>query len=186
MFRHRPQLDLMMNEKQNMQIRPLRQDDLAIRVKWMNDPRVNSSMHFDIPVMLDKTIKWYANNLNNEKRSDVVFIERGQIVAFGGLTSITDKPRKAELYIFVNPEGQRNGVGSAAVNLLCGWGFQNLNLWKIYLLTNEDNFAAVRIYEKCGFHLEGRHRQEYVTDKGEYKDRLYFGLLKTDYGKCFV
>jgi RimJ/RimL family protein N-acetyltransferase len=28
---------------------------------------------------------------------------------------------------------------------------------------------------------EGRHRQEYINHFGEYKDRLYYGLLKTEF-----
>lgn len=147
----------------------------------MNDSRVYSSMHFGVPVHLEKTIEWFKNNLTNNRRSDVTFVENGKIVAFGGLTSITDEPRIAELYVFVDPDVQHNGIGTAATSLLCGWGFTKLNLRKIYLITNEDNLTAIRVYQKCGFSLEGRHRQEYLSFDGAYKDRLYFGLLKSEW-----
>ncbi len=46
--------------------------------------------------------------------------------------------------------------------------------------------AAIKVYEKCGFVLEGRHRKEYLNEKGELKDRLYYGLLLSDYEKSHV
>jgi len=169
------------NIQRGMQIRELQKGDLKTRVEWMNDPRVYSSMHFDVPILLDNTLKWFDRIITNDKRSDVVFTIDETIVAFGGLTSITDNPRLAELYIFVDPSSQCKGVGSMATSLLCDWGFSRLGLHKIYLMTNEDNISAIKVYQKCGFQLEGRHRQEYVGSDGNCRDRLYFGLLKTEF-----
>ncbi len=169
-----------------MLIRELSLEDLAIRVKWMNNPKVYSSMHFDLPVKMDNTVAWYERNKDNGSRSDVVFCDDGEIVAFGGLTSITSDTKKAELYIFVAPDAQHTGLGTKATKLLCDWGFSKLGLKKIYLYTNEDNMAAIKVYEKCGFVLEGRHRKEYLNEKGELKDRLYYGLLLSDYEKSHV
>ena len=166
-----------------MEIRQLQNQDLAIRVQWMNDPRVYSSMHFSVPVLLEKTREWFIKNTTNIMRSDVVFIENEKIVAFGGLTSITETPRKAELYVFVDPSSQQKGLGTSATALLCEWGFIKLKLDKIYLYTNEDNAAAVKVYQKCGFTLEGRLRKEYAAQDGVLKDRLYFGLLRSEWDK---
>ncbi len=164
-----------------MKIRELRLDDLPIRVQWMNNPKVNSSMHFTLPILIENTIEWFQRNSSNPYRSDVVFLENDEIVAFGGLTSITEDTKKAELYVFVSPDSQCSGLGSKATELLCDWGFSKLGLSKIYLYTNEDNVAAIRVYEKCGFLLEGRLRNEYLCKNGELKDRLYYGKLKSDH-----
>ena len=163
-----------------MIIRRITLDDLKTRVDWMNNPKVYMSMHFELPVLLENTVKWFENNRTNDKRADVCFEEEGVLVAFGGLTTIDPVLRKAELYIFVDPIAQKSGIGTRATKLLCEYGFNELNLHKIFLLTNEDNIAAIKVYEKCGFVLEGRQREEYLTD-GVYKDRLYFGLLKSDF-----
>lgn len=161
-----------------MKLRTLQIGDLKIRVEWMNNPKVYSSMHFDVPVSLDNTICWFEKNQQNDNRSDVVFEEEGQIVAMGGLTNINRYTNKAELYVFVNPYLQRGGLGTQATKVLCKYGFEILNLDKIYLETNEDNCAAKRVYEKCGFKLEGVLRNEYKTHEGLLKSRLYYGILK--------
>jgi len=163
-----------------MELRKLTFEDLPIRVEWMNNPKIYSSMHFDLPVLLENTIKWFEKNRTNNQRSDVCFVENEEIVAFGGLTSIDNTLKKAELYIFVNPDSHKSGIGTQATKLLCQYGFKELCLHKIYLLTNENNLAAIKVYQKCGFVLEGRHRDEYLAEE-RYLDRLYFGLLKTEF-----
>lgn len=161
-----------------MTIRKLSRSDLPIRVAWMNNPKVYQSMHFDIPIMLDNTESWYDSVIDNQNRFDCVFEEKGEIIAFGGLTKIDRGTDKAELYIFVNPNLQRGGIGTTATKLLCKYGFENLKLNKVYLETNEDNTAARRVYEKCGFRLEGEHREEYKALEGRLLSRMYYGLLK--------
>lgn len=164
-----------------MIIRRLEERDLPLRVSWMNDERVYGSMHFDIPILLENTINWFRNNIGNEKRSDLVFEKDEEIVAFGGLTGINREVNKAELYVFVNPSIQKKGIGTKAIRLLCKYGFEELGLSKIWLETNEDNMAARRVYEKCGFMLEGVHREEYKTIDGAMLSRLYYGLLKREF-----
>lgn len=161
-----------------MKVRRLQERDLPIRVEWMNNPRVYSSMHYDIPILLDNTIRWFEKNVGNENRVDLVFEESDEVVAMGGLTNINHEINKAELYIFVNPNSQRAGIGTHATKLLCKYGFEQMGLNKIFLETNEDNYAARRVYEKCGFSLEGMHRAEYRDKDGNYLCRIYMGLLK--------
>ena len=164
-----------------MIVRKLEESDLQLRVCWMNNEKVYSSMHFDIPVIMENTIKWYHNNIGNNKRADLTFEEGGEIVAFGGLTCINREVDKADLYIFVNPNAQKGGIGTKATKLLCKYGFEELGLSKIYLETNEDNVVARRVYEKCGFRLEGVHREEYKTLDGVMLSRMYYGLLKREF-----
>lgn len=166
-----------------MEIRRLQREDLETRVLWMNNPLIYSNMHFEVPILMDKTILWYENNLTNENRFDITVLEDGIIVAFGGLTSINRDIGKAETYLFADPVHLHKGIGTRAKKLICRFGFEQLGLNKIYFVTNEDNYASIRVNEKCGFKLEGRFRQEYITKEGEKKDRLYFGLLKEEWEK---
>lgn len=161
-----------------MIIRDLKEKDLPARVEWMNNPRIYGSMHYSVPILLENTINWYKSNVGNNKRVDVVFEVDEQLVAMGGLTNINPDSKLAELYIFVNPDLQGGGIGTKATKLLCRMGFERCNLEKIYLYTNDNNVLAQKVYEKCGFTLEGRLRKEYITEDGLRLDRLYYGLIK--------
>lgn len=164
-----------------MIIRRLEKGDLETRVEWMNNPLIYSSMHFEVPILMEKTLQWYESNLGNDKRFDVTVLEDGEIVAFGGFTSINREIGKAETYLFASPVHLHKGIGTRAKRLICEYGFKELGLNKLYFITNEDNFASIRVNEKCGFKLEGRMRKEYLTKDGELKDRLYYGLLKEEW-----
>ncbi len=167
-----------------MIIRRLEKGDLETRVEWMNNPLIFSSMHFEVPILMGKTLQWYESNLNNDKRFDITVLEEGEIVAFGGFTSINREIGKAETYLFASPVRLHKGIGTRAKKLICEFGFKELGLNKIYFITNEDNYASIRVNEKCGFKLEGRLRKEYLTKDGVFKDRLYYGLLKEEWDYC--
>lgn len=164
-----------------MIIRRLQKEDLPTRVEWMNNPKIYSSMHFEVPILMENTIRWYESNLTNEKRFDITVLEDGEIVAFGGFTSIDRTVGKAETYLFASPFQLHKGIGTRAKKLICQYGFETLGLDKIYFVTNEDNYASIRVNEKCGFKLEGRLRKEYLTKDGNRLDRLYYGLLKEEW-----
>lgn len=162
-------------------LRNLQESDLLDRVKWMNNPAIYSSMGFTPPISIQNTITWFENNRHNNKRYDCAFVnEQGYLLAMGGLTSIDPATRKAELYLFVNPEMQRQGIGYKATYLLCKYAFQTLNLHKVYLFTNSTNIGAQKTYEKVGFVLEGTLRSERILND-KYEDRLYYGLLSHEF-----
>ena len=164
-----------------MEIRRLSFEDLRTRVEWMNNPLIYTSMHYEVPILLEKTIQWYEKNLKDDKRCDITVLEDSEIVAFGGFTSINREVGKAETYLFADPFHLHKGVGTRAKKLICEYGFEELGLNKLYFITNEDNYASIRVNEKCGFKLEGRMREEYLTKDGTLKDRLYYGLLKKEW-----
>ena len=169
-----------------MKIRLLTKEDLPQRVEWMNNPAVYKTMHFTPPISLEKTLEWHTKNQDNASRCDVAFEdENGNLVAMGGLTGIDHSVNKAELYIFVNPARQREGIGSNATYLLCKYGFDVLQLHKIYLYTNATNQGARKTYEKIGFTLEGIHRSELINSE-VYEDRLYYGLLSDELDKIKI
>jgi RimJ/RimL family protein N-acetyltransferase len=148
---------------------------------WMNDVAVYPSMGFTPPISLENTINWYRANLNNNKRVDCAFVnEYGDLLAMAGLTGLDYSCRKAELYLFVNPNRQRQGLGKKATYLLCKYAFNVLHLNKVFLYTNATNIGAQRVYESVGFKLEGTHREERVAG-GHFEDRLYYGLLAKEF-----
>ena len=171
-----------------MILRKINKADLPVRVAWMNDPRVFSSMNFLPPISLEGTEQWYERISSSNSRFDVTFVDNdNNILAFGGLTNIdyTRGIRKAEFYVFVDPNRQKQGIGSLSTALLCKYAFDILQLHKVYLYTNDTNIGAQHTYEKVGFKLEGRHREEKLRDQ-KYEDRLYYGLLSSELNSAIL
>ncbi len=68
------------------------------------------------------------------------------------------------------------GVGYEACHLALSYAFQTLNIRKVILAVYNNNPAALGLYKKLGFQLEGSLRQQ-VFDGGEYFDKHYMGLF---------
>lgn len=159
-----------------MKLRELEERDLSKRVTWMNDARINATLNIQLPVTLEGTQLWFGRVRENVSRVDLSFEnDDGTLVAMGGFTDIDRAVNKAELYIFVDPDLKGQGLGTEAVRLMCDYGFSKVGLEKIYLNANADNLPARKVYEKCGFILEGILQRE-VINNGKIKDRCRYAL----------
>ena len=71
------------------------------------------------------------------------------------------------------------GFAARAIRLLVQWGFTELGLARVTLLTHPDNHAAIAVAERAGFTREGLLRA-YREKHGTREDRVVFSLLPTD------
>jgi RimJ/RimL family protein N-acetyltransferase len=77
------------------------------------------------------------------------------------LWDIDERHRKAEIRIVLGEASARGrGCGREAIDLLCRYGFERLNLHRIYAYVLALNPAGRRAFEKAGFALEGTLREE--------------------------
>ncbi len=74
------------------------------------------------------------------------------------------------------------GIGYEACKLAINYGFNTMNLRKIYLAVYENNLNAKKIYDKLGFKLEGTLRK-HILSKGILCDKYLMGLFKEEFIK---
>jgi RimJ/RimL family protein N-acetyltransferase len=72
------------------------------------------------------------------------------------------------------------GYGTEVMRLLLRHGFGTLNLNRIFLRVDEDNYGGIRAYEKAGFLLEGRERMGGYRN-GKYHDILRMSVLRSEW-----
>lgn len=166
-----------------MKLRLLDKKDLSLRVKWMNDARIYSTMHFKPPILLENTIQWFDSNKNNNQRADFVLEAlEGQVLTMSGLTGLDDDIKKMESYIFVDPDIKAKGLGKKTLFLQCLYAFEILKINKVYAYIDSDNVASQKLYEKVGFKKEGILRFE-TKRENDLIDRYYYGCLINDLDK---
>ncbi|MEN9640015.1 MAG: hypothetical protein RLZZ262_1884 [Bacteroidota bacterium] len=71
------------------------------------------------------------------------------------------------------------GIGQEACKLTLSYAFQTLNIRKVMLAVYANNPAAIGLYNKLGFKLEGTLRQ-HVFDDGQYYDKHFMGLFEEE------
>jgi [ribosomal protein S5]-alanine N-acetyltransferase len=166
-------------------LRPLRRADLdGAYLSWLNDPEVTRYLESGIfPQTREKLEAFYTSVTTAPDQVIVAIVDRETDRHIGNvkLGPIHWVHRKATFGILI---GERDwwgrGVAQEATRLIVEYGFKRLNLRRIDLGVYADHHAAVRVYEKLGFKVEGRFR-EALFHEGSYKDHVWMGLLASEY-----
>lgn len=96
----------------------------------------------------------------------------GEVVANLGLHAAGKSPRRrhvGHLGMAVRDDWQRRGVGSALLAAALDLADRWLNYRRLELTVYTDNAAALALYRKFGFAIEGTHR-EFAFRDGRYVD----------------
>jgi len=165
-------------------LRAFRAEDLTERyLGWLNDPEATRYMESGIFPSTMRDLESFYQRIA-VSRSDVLMavIDKGSGEHIGNmkLGPIQWVHRSAIFGIMIGEKRFRGrGVGREATRLMVEYGFDRLTN-RIDLGVFAEHEAGVRCYQKLGFKVEGRLRQDLFQD-GEYKDRLWMGLLRSEY-----
>ena len=150
---------------------------------WRNDPELRK--YFREYKEISKTMqkRWYENRVHgddNQVNFEIHDLDSGKLIGHCGLYYIDWIHRHAEFGIYVGDMDFRSGgYGSDALRTLIKYGFNDLNLNKIWceVYTNND---ALDIYRHIGFRDEGLIRQHYFNE-GSYWDSNLLSLLRCEH-----
>jgi RimJ/RimL family protein N-acetyltransferase len=78
------------------------------------------------------------------------------------------------------PELWNQGLGRDVMETLLRFGFEQMNLHRIYLRVFADNKRAVHLYEVIGFQHEGCWRQA-AFRHSRYHDLLWMSILRGEW-----
>jgi UDP-2,4-diacetamido-2,4,6-trideoxy-beta-L-altropyranose hydrolase len=135
-------------------LEPFASMHLARTRRWITDRRVAEPFLYSGKVTESSHRDWFARV--QVDRSQFLFAVRdsaGTHVGNVGFKNLDPVARSGETWIYLAPECQGRGLGSAAIREAVSAGFDQLRLQRIYLHVSSNNAAARRIYEKGGFHL---------------------------------
>ena len=153
-------------------LRAIEREDLPAYVRWLNDPAVLKYFGNWIPCPQAQEEQWYERMLLDSSSRNFAIEFEGQHVGGAGFGSINGRNAGAEVGLFIGPpELWDRGLGYDTLRTLLRFGFEQMNLHRIYLRVYADNSRAISLYEKAGFRHEGRWRQ------AEYRHGLYYDIL---------
>ncbi|MDO4548118.1 MAG: GNAT family protein [Clostridia bacterium] len=166
-------------------LREYRWEDLAEIRKWVVDSdttRFLGSNVFIKPQSWEQTENYLRNILDGDAGANFVIADKESLAYLGqvNLMKIDSIARHAELGIVISRENQSKGYGREAVEMILKYGFEQLNLNRIYLTVDSANVRAIRVYDNVGFRHEGRLRENRYID-GQYHDTLIMGILRDEW-----
>ena len=130
----------------------------------------------------DRMLAWYSTRNEQSDRLDLAVVDRMAGVCVGEvvLNQWDDGNQSCNFRILLAPAGQDRGLGSEAVRLTVGYGFEQLGLHRISLGVFAFNPRARRAYEKAGFVVEGVHRDVLRYDD-EWVDEIAMSILAPEW-----
>ena len=165
-------------------LRGIEKEDLNNMVKWMNDSEMTCYLFMvDRPAHLELLIENWQKEIRSYNEVSFAIIEKktDTMIGWCGLYGIKWISRAAEYRAFIGESDYRGkGIGTEVARLLLGYGFEKLNLNKIYLGVNAEHKGALRSYEKAGFVKEGILRQE-IFRNNRYYDAVRMSVLRKEY-----
>jgi ribosomal-protein-alanine N-acetyltransferase len=96
-----------------------------------------------------------------------------------GLTDIDLVNRRAEFSLYIAPHMHRQGLGTVALKLLLGRGFDDLGLNVIWGETFKGN-PALDMFRRVGMDIEGWRRDFYYKE-GEFLDAALVSITREDW-----
>ena len=166
--------------KDDLVLRPFAEEDVADKVRIINDAHNNTYLHYNLPLTQEGTKNWFNTLRERNNRLDLTIIKNDIVAGFIGLLSIDDKNKKAEYYICIDHAFAGQGIGTTASKLLLNYAFTQLNLNKVYLYTEKDNIPAQKLFEKIGIKQEGLLKDDIIYNRRKIS-RYAYGICKEDY-----
>lgn len=166
-------------DNKSVSLRDFHETDIKHKVRWINDPKNNRYLHYELPLEYEKTLSWY-NNKDNQKRLDLIIEYDGVPIGVIGLLNIDYCNKKAEYYICLGEQQFKGkGIAKIATRLLIEYAFEEMKLHKIYLNVDAMNNQACALYEKVGFVCEGYFKNDMIHNN-EYIDRKRYAIFAED------
>jgi len=169
-------------EGEKVRLRPVEEHDLPRFVEWLADAELRRWLaNIESPPTLEEEYDWW-----HDKRSDPNSVMWAIDTLDGSLVGSTElrltlRADRAEMGIAIHDKTRwSEGLGTDAVRLVVDYAFEELNLNRVELTTDEDNVRALRCYEKVGFVREGLLRQHRLVD-GRFGNTVVMSILRDEW-----
>lgn len=156
-------------------LRLLKFDDKELLLKMFDSMSENALLWSNPPYDGAKINRWMSGS---ETGLSLVVLSEDRLV---GITAVYQDPRPrlkgvGGMMIYIHQDFHGVGLGTEMTNKILTLA-RNKGLHRIGLEVVEDNKAAVRLYKKFGFEVEGVMKDAYFGTDNKYHNLLVMGIL---------
>jgi len=163
-------------------LRPFRRPDAESLERNINNPQVARRVsNIPYPYTAGHARAWIdlmekeRARLPHAQRIDFVIDIDGEVA--GSVAFINIDGHKAQVSYWLGESYWGRGIVTTAVKELVKFGFETLELVRIYAYTYHHNKASMKVLEKAGFEFEGVHKKEWLKD-GTFYDSHFYAIVK--------
>ncbi|MCB9101528.1 MAG: GNAT family N-acetyltransferase [Anaerolineales bacterium] len=131
---------------------------------------------------LHQLIEWQTAQPRLKFQLAVELKETRELIGSCGLRKSQDTSFEGELGYEIDPHYWGLGYATEAVETMVKFGFDTLQLHRVFASVIANNIGSRRVLEKLGFTYEGQLREN-QRFKDRWWDTALFGLLKHEWDK---
>jgi RimJ/RimL family protein N-acetyltransferase len=167
-------------------LRALEKEDLPSLKIWRNSLHVRkSTREYKLLNMINQK-NWFESIHQSTPPKDIMFgilNKRKKLVGVTGLTYIDWKNRNSEISVYFSTKNwQAKPEAKEVINLVMEYGFEELNLNRLYVEIFSLMKENIELFTKMKFIKEGQLREK-IWRQNKWWDTLIFSKLAKEYKK---
>ncbi len=168
-----------------LRLRQITSDDAADFSAIFGSPDVLRFLNLEPVTTTERALdvmSWLAQGFQAQREIDwaITRHDDDRMIGMCGLHEWDQGNQRVEIGWHLHPSVWRQGYATEAARAIIAWGFQNLDVHRIWADCTVGNDASERIMIKCGFQFEGHFREHY-WEHGRFVDARFYGLLRRDF-----
>ena len=165
-------------------IRAIEKFDLPTIQKWRNNDSLRRYFREHRDFSMTQKESWYNNMLTDNRFSmfAIVDCENDEVIGVTGLTYIDWVNRHADLHFYIGKDNAwiDKKYSPVAVKIILDYGFNTLNLNKVWAEIYEIDSKKISFFKSLGFIIDASLREHYFY-KGKYYTSHILSLLRGEY-----
>ena len=172
--------------KDNIKLRAIENSDLPIIQNWRNDECLRRYFREYRDFSMIQLENWYNNMIIDSRFEFFIIenIENHKITSLGiaGITYIDWVNRHADIHFYIGKDSQwiDNTYSIKAFNLIQNYGFNMLNLNKLWAEIYEIDSKKLKFFKTQGYKVDASLREHYYYE-GKYYTSHILSKLKNEY-----
>lgn len=152
-------------------------------LNWLKNEKVNQYLiKPDKDITLYEARQYCQSLLESDNNYFLAIIYKNTNTHIGNLRvgPITQNGKLCQLSLMIgDTDYYGKGIATEVIRLCSKFAFENLKVFKLFMDVIDDNKAAIRVYEKNGFHTEGLLKKHLLL-KGKYHDLRILSKFNQD------
>jgi len=166
-------------------LRAIEYEDLASFLEWRNKPDLRRNFREYKELSFSNQENWFNNivlNSPNHIMFSIVNLDNGELIGACGLNYIDWVNRNADfsIYIGIDDVYIDEKFAPDASKLLLDYGFNELNLHRIYVEIYDIDIKKQKLVEDLKFTHDGLLRETHWTE-GKWCNSLFYSILESEY-----
>ena len=171
--------DIKIRVNEKLLLKTIKADDVSRKyVDWLNDYNVTRYTEQRYFLHTSESVSDFVSRKYNSENDLLfgIYFENSHIGNFK-LGPINWKHMKTEVSFFIGDTSiLRKGVATECLRSIIEYAVNKLDLKKINASYYEKNIASAKVFEKCGFTIEGIRREEFIWE-GQRINSILVGYI---------